>query len=571
MDYTVKQGDNLTKIASQYGTTVQNLVNLNKIANPNLIKTGQVLKLPQTQVNQPINQATQQNTQTTQPSPITVKDLTPTQPVQLPEPTQPTAPQLPSVAADYLKSQDLTEGEKTAVSFKENNVSKLIESMMGLQGEEAYRQQQQKELGLQDLQKQQREINNKWIALEAEKNQDDITLVQKLRAEERRDTLLPFAQMGQEKIRGDAAIYRALKTAEQGMLNARSLALSGNIEDARLAVEDAVKLKYAPQREFIERYKNTVEALKDIYTSAEKKQAAVQTFKANQALKEMDRLAEFQNKRLSNAMEANAPDSIINAIIKGSSIQEIAKASKGYEFSRSEKLANDLKQAQINEIHNKVIGGIQPTTKSSQYSVVVNTILASGKFTKDQANSIRNAINNGQDPITVIKNNAKNIMGQTIANDVSKFETAKGAMIDLENALSAYYAAGGSTSLLRGSYEKTINKLGNVKDPALVDLATQIQAQLQIYRNAVSGTAYSVQEGKDIASVFPGINKSEGLNKAILTGRSKAFDSAIDNAYRTTIGDAYDTIKQVNNPLNSYLDKVDVVSSSSQSKIVDYI
>lgn len=43
--YTVKSGDNLTKIANKYGTTVAKLVSLNNISNPNLIYVGQVLTI----------------------------------------------------------------------------------------------------------------------------------------------------------------------------------------------------------------------------------------------------------------------------------------------------------------------------------------------------------------------------------------------------------------------------------------------------------------------------------------------------------------------------------------------
>jgi LysM repeat protein len=43
--YTVKSGDNLTKIAKQYNTTVAALVKLNGIKDPNKISVGQVLKL----------------------------------------------------------------------------------------------------------------------------------------------------------------------------------------------------------------------------------------------------------------------------------------------------------------------------------------------------------------------------------------------------------------------------------------------------------------------------------------------------------------------------------------------
>lgn len=43
--YTVQKNDNLTKIANKYGTTVNQLVAWNNIANPNLIYTGQKLRV----------------------------------------------------------------------------------------------------------------------------------------------------------------------------------------------------------------------------------------------------------------------------------------------------------------------------------------------------------------------------------------------------------------------------------------------------------------------------------------------------------------------------------------------
>lgn len=48
--YTVKAGDNLSTIAVRYHTTVNELVRLNNIKNPNLIYPGQVLKLPSSSV-----------------------------------------------------------------------------------------------------------------------------------------------------------------------------------------------------------------------------------------------------------------------------------------------------------------------------------------------------------------------------------------------------------------------------------------------------------------------------------------------------------------------------------------
>ena len=45
INYRVKKGDTLNKIAKKYGTTVKKLVKDNKIKNPNLIYRGQLIKI----------------------------------------------------------------------------------------------------------------------------------------------------------------------------------------------------------------------------------------------------------------------------------------------------------------------------------------------------------------------------------------------------------------------------------------------------------------------------------------------------------------------------------------------
>lgn len=46
MTHTVKRGENLTGIAKKYGVTVEALVASNGIKDKNLIRVGQVLKIP---------------------------------------------------------------------------------------------------------------------------------------------------------------------------------------------------------------------------------------------------------------------------------------------------------------------------------------------------------------------------------------------------------------------------------------------------------------------------------------------------------------------------------------------
>lgn len=53
--YTVKSGDTLSSIASKYGTTYQKLAQYNNISNPNIINVGQVIKIPNTNSSQVSN------------------------------------------------------------------------------------------------------------------------------------------------------------------------------------------------------------------------------------------------------------------------------------------------------------------------------------------------------------------------------------------------------------------------------------------------------------------------------------------------------------------------------------
>ena len=47
VEYTVLAGDNLTRVSKMYSTTIEEIVSLNpSITNPNLIRTGSVIKVP---------------------------------------------------------------------------------------------------------------------------------------------------------------------------------------------------------------------------------------------------------------------------------------------------------------------------------------------------------------------------------------------------------------------------------------------------------------------------------------------------------------------------------------------
>ena len=201
-----------------------------------------------------------------------------------------------------------------------------------------------------------------------------------------------------------------------------------------------------------------------------------------------------------------------------------------------------LSKAILNNTNNPYVTG----TVDPNYKTALSVILGSDKFTKEQKTSITNAINSGDDPFAVIKNQTKNIMGQTLATDLGKAEIAKDQLINIDSLLKQYYANGGDTGIFKGNYENVMNRLGKVSDPDLVGLATNIALAMQNYRLSVTGTAASIQEDARIENVFPGINKTEGLNKARTDALIKSFDTRIGSAYRNTIGSSYDKLKEAN-------------------------
>lgn len=319
--YTVKANDNLTAIAKANNTDVNTLAKLNNISNVNLIKSGQVLNLPSIA-----------NTTTTVPSsstasvpPVSVPKVitsnvinapnTPNIPVTTPPaPVAPTTPPAPYNAADEaIKAMQVKD---TPTQDLATNLSTQIYDLLPkLAGETQATADAYKAAGVDTLKADLQGINSQILKKQAELAQDDTTLVANMRNEERRDTLLPFAQSNQAKLAGDAAITRALKTSEIGVLNALALGKQGQIELATETAKDAVALKFAPYKEAISIYQAQLTALAPILSKDEKKQAAEQTLRGNIALKAIDKAqADEENvaKLIVNAASQNAPQGLLN-------------------------------------------------------------------------------------------------------------------------------------------------------------------------------------------------------------------------------------------------------------------
>jgi len=280
---------------------------------------------------------------------ITGAGLKPTPKIDIPTPYYASPSNLPpqNFGADALKAFDLTETETAAKKSEQDVTANLLKAIGGLSGQDQALADAQKEQGLPQLKQELQTLNSQILKKQAELAQDDVRLVANMRAEERRDTLLPFAQSAQNKLAGDAQIVRALKSSEIGVLNASVLAKQGDIALAKETATEAVNLKYAPFKDAIAIGKAQLEAIKPFLDDAEKKQAKALDLKANLALKEIDKVSDFQKTILNNAISSNAPASVINAINRATTIEEVSTAGKGYLQSASDKLELAIKGKQL--------------------------------------------------------------------------------------------------------------------------------------------------------------------------------------------------------------------------------
>lgn len=314
-----------------------------------------------------------------QPNVITPQSLAPVTPIQG-LPTTPTTTEAPKpTPINYDEMFGLTDFQKQAEQTQEQGISEIMKSMGVLQNEATDLQAERQKQGLQDKYRENQATKARILALDAEMQQDDIVLAQKMRNEERRDTLLPFAQMGQAKLAGDAAIYRGLKTAEKNTLISQQLAQQGDIALAEQFAKDAVDAKYAPYKQNIENYKTILEIIKPSLTAAENKRLKAQEMKvvdAQNQIKKAEEEEKTSNGYLFTAIQGKAPANLIakaqDLINKGAKPNEVAKVLGQYSMSINDRLDIQLKTAQIDKTNREINKLIKETNTDVGELVKIN-------------------------------------------------------------------------------------------------------------------------------------------------------------------------------------------------------
>lgn len=113
----------------------------------------------------------------------------------------------------------------------------------------------------------------------------------------------------------------------------------------------------------------------------------------------------------------------------------------------------------------------------------------------------------------------------------------------LEDSLTRYVNAGGSTDIFKGLMTKALNKIGladtdevtKKAGTSLSKIANDISLAIIAYRRAVSGAAFTESEGKAYQDVFPSIGNSNELNSAKIQSLREQFNSDRQGYYKSRI------------------------------------
>lgn len=183
---------------------------------------------------------------------------------------------------------------------------------------------------------------------------------------------------------------------------------------------------------------------------------------------------------------------------------------------------------------------------ASTLSTVASLTGASAANQKTTLKSLQTDIGNGdyKSAYQKIVNNVSNSLTGDNKTQFDNKNAALPAIADLKTKLQAYEDAGGKTSLLNGTFEQIQNKLGEVGDPKLQSLATDLKISMQNYRHNLSGAAFSAQEAADYASVNPSSTNKLSLNLSILDGMYSNFKRQIDSTVDSKVGDGGMYIRQ---------------------------
>lgn len=314
MEYTIKPGETLSKIAQSQGTTVNALQQANNIQNPNLIQAGAKLAIPSISAE---NINTKQAIIPTVQPPKTDLNAFVTSVGQNVQPLQ----------------TDVTNAEK-GVSTAQSDLQTLSKQ---LEGQTLFQQQQEQQAGLPQL-------SADYLGLQNQANQLTTEYLNAIRNREAQGGVAAVVGADQKRIQSQAA-------SDIGLINAQLQAKQGQISLAQNTVDRAISLKYEPIKAQIETGKLFLQQNYDLLSRADKKLADEKNKQWDLQLKQIAKQEEDEKQKeayIIKASSQNAPQAVIEAAKKAKTTVEAVQALGEY---AGDILDTKLKKAQIAKIY----------------------------------------------------------------------------------------------------------------------------------------------------------------------------------------------------------------------------
>jgi len=298
MDYTIAQGDTLSRIAKVNNTDVNTLASLNNISNPNMITAGSKIKLPSQNTGVTANPTANFSTLTGGNQSIQPFSQNSPTPVSMSEPV--------TYAQQYQNS--LAQGQINPYDAQNSQILNDLKSQMDIASGKAQTTADLNETqGVNTNRKQVTDLSNQIIALNAGNEAAKLNIGEVAGG-------LTTANVANEQNRYDR--QNAIKAITLG---AQLQAAQGNLALANDMVSQAITAKYEPVQQRIDALKTFYDINKDQLTRFDSKALSEQ--QGRLAAAEKDLTEKKKN-------ETDIQNMIVTASSQGASPTLVAKASK---------------------------------------------------------------------------------------------------------------------------------------------------------------------------------------------------------------------------------------------------
>lgn len=537
--YTIQSGDTLSSIASRNKTSIPELLKLNpNITNPNVIQTGGTINLsaqpfigpvqpPMYGPTKPVNPTIGAKQLNTQVTPINIVNAKPeTQLASL----QGTMTEMANQNANQYMTNEQLQAKRDEAS---KSLTTLVDTALGRTGKAETRANEYATTGVDTLNSELKDINNKII-------QEQVANRRQIEELQRNN---PQGLFG-GALNAEINRLNRESLSKQADLAVIQMAKQGQYDSAKEIADRAIAVKLEKQGNELEVRKLQYQELKDQLTKDEQRQFESIT-------KQKDR--EYEQKKADlksisdlsiNALENGAPPSLVVKMRASTTVEEAIRIGGSY-INKSDRAYKDA------HTKNLLAGSSWVNDTEIVQSPYVNAMVnvnagsAEGQQKRDAAR-IAQFVKNGQ------TQEAKNLILSRVASKMSTTEregevdrrNTIDALNDMKQAFNDYVAETGDTNVIKGGIENLANKIGTTTNPKLAAIKTRIIQATQKYRNAITGAAWGEQEDAEYRSIFPSISNTNKLNQTIID----TMIPLLQNNERNTIGfllggsDVYDEI-----------------------------